>query len=168
MRLADALRIAAQIADGLASAHAAGIVHRDLKPSNVMVGDDGRVKLLGLRAGKTDRGQRPTSGDAPTSTRLPQTEEGTIVGTVAYMSPEQAEGRRVDARSDIFSFGIGALRDGQRAAAVRRRFADLATLSAILKEEPQALDDVAVRTSARSYAAACARIRHDAFSTWRT
>jgi serine/threonine protein kinase len=96
-----ALEYAAQIASALEAAHAAGIVHRDIKPANVVIGRDGRVKVLDFGLAKIHA--VVPEGDATVTsagTRL-----GTIMGTAAYMSPEQAEGRAVDARSDIFSFG---------------------------------------------------------------
>ena len=105
--LKDALRYAIQIADALGKAHAAGIVHRDLKPSNIMVTDEGLVKILDFGLAKLMEPAAESDENAPTLTleRTPITEEGKILGTVAYMSPEQAEGKPVDARSDIFSFG---------------------------------------------------------------
>ncbi len=96
MPVKEALRYAVQIADALARAHAAGIIHRDLKPENIMVTADGRIKLLDFGLAK--------SADAPLSPR-PGTMEGEVLGTVGYMSPEQAQGLPADARSDIFSFG---------------------------------------------------------------
>jgi len=105
--LKEALNFAIQIADGLGKAHAAGIVHRDLKPSNIMVTADGLVKILDFGLAKlVENVERP--GDLAvtmTLARPPVTEEGVILGTIAYMSPEQAAGKSVDARSDIFSFG---------------------------------------------------------------
>ena len=95
--LKQALDYAVQIATALAKAHAAGIIHRDLKPSNVMVTPEGRVKLLDFGLAR-----RVHTGDGSGST---MTRAGEIMGTPAYMSPEQAEGRPLDARSDIFSFG---------------------------------------------------------------
>jgi serine/threonine protein kinase len=105
LKLNEALKLGAQIADALAAAHAAGIVHRDLKPANLMVSDSGAVKVLDFGLAKLTESATESDQDAPTRTVRAQTEEGAVVGTAAYMSPEQAEGKRLDARSDIFSFG---------------------------------------------------------------
>ena len=102
MRPADAVRYAVRIAGALAAAHRAGIVHRDLKPANVMITPDGGVKLLDFGVAKLTE---PAAG-METTTRIAGTATGLIVGTLAYMSPEQREGAAVDARSDIYSFGL--------------------------------------------------------------
>jgi Tol biopolymer transport system component/tRNA A-37 threonylcarbamoyl transferase component Bud32 len=104
MRLGEAVRIAIAVADAVACAHKSNIVHRDLKPANVMVGTDGAVKVLdfGLAKLLTDDESDP---HATTRTDEAITKRGAVMGTLAYMSPEQASGEAVDARSDIFSFG---------------------------------------------------------------
>jgi serine/threonine protein kinase len=100
LSIADALHYATQIADGLAAAHLAGIIHRDLKPANIMITEDGRVKLLDFGLARFMEQAAPSDVTATT-----QTIQGTVMGTAPYMSPEQAQGRRLDVRSDIFSFG---------------------------------------------------------------
>ena len=135
MRLNDALKYAVQIADALARAHAAGIVHRDLKPGNIMVNEDGLVKVLDFGLAKLTE-PAPAGEDEATRTMRPTTEEGKIVGTVAYMSPEQAEGKKVDARSDIFSFGsvLHEMVTGEKAFHGDTK---ASTLAAILKDNPR-------------------------------
>jgi Tol biopolymer transport system component/predicted Ser/Thr protein kinase len=141
LRLPEALKYAVQIADALAAAHAAGIVHRDLKPANIMVTDAGVVKVLDFGLAKLTQRTEP-SGIDPTRTDRVRTDEGTIVGSAAYMSPEQAEGRSVDTRSDIFSFGLVLyeMLCGKRAFEAETR---VATIAAIVNKEPVALDTVA-------------------------
>jgi eukaryotic-like serine/threonine-protein kinase len=106
---AESARVASQIADGLRSAHARGIVHRDLKPENVRLASDGRVKILdfGLaRMAAVDSNVAPDGGTPDDAdTVAVATREGTIVGTAAYMSPEQAVGAHVDERTDVWAFG---------------------------------------------------------------
>src|SRR5215510_58253 len=104
----DALEIAIQIADGLAKAHEAGITHRDLKPENLMISRDGYAKILDFGLAKLlARRERQLAADSAEKTLLRvETEVGTLMGTVNYMSPEQLLGQRVDHRCDIFSFGV--------------------------------------------------------------
>src|SRR5262245_10388001 len=96
---------ATQIAEGLASAHAAGILHRDLKPGNVMITDDDRVKILDFGLAKLV-GPLSTTGPEAATVAGVESSSGTTVGTLGYMSPEQALGRRLDLRSDLFALGV--------------------------------------------------------------
>jgi len=135
LALAELQKLAVPIASALTAAHKAGIVHRDLKPGNIMVAADGTVKVLDFGLAK-----RVDSGSSDGET---ETMEGTIVGTVSYMSPEQAEGKQVDTRSDIFSFGcvLYEMASGRKAFLGGSK---LATMSAILREEPAPLQNVPV------------------------
>ena len=107
LKLVEILDIATQIASALVAAHAAGIIHRDIKPENIMIRRDGLVKVLDFGLAKlTQRQDSSSSGPEAITVGLINTEPGSVLGTVDYMSPEQAAGREVDARSDIWSLGV--------------------------------------------------------------
>ena len=139
-----ALRTAIGIADALDHAHRHGVVHRDLKPSNVMLTRDS-VKLLDFGLAKLKERDEQVPTDATQSARL--TDVGTIVGTVPYMAPEQIEGREVDARTDIFAFGVVLyeMLCGRRPFAGDSR---ASLMAAIVAAEPPALSSLQPQTPA--------------------
>jgi serine/threonine protein kinase/tetratricopeptide (TPR) repeat protein len=142
--VASALRYAHQAADALAKAHSVGIVHRDLKPANVFITTEGRVKILDFGLAKImDPPQ--SGGDNPTVTALSppglHTEDGRVLGTPAYMSPEQVEGKPADPRSDVFSFGalLYVMLSGRRAF---NGTSSVAIMAQVLSHRPQPLDSI--------------------------
>jgi Tol biopolymer transport system component len=136
MPLKDALRISAQVADGLSSAHRAGLVHRDIKPSNLIVPENGPLRILDFGLAKMP--EAPPAADESTRTFSPLTEEGVVLGTALYMSPEQAQGKPVDFRSDIFSFG-SVLYEMLTGRCPFQGETTVATLAAILDKDPPPL-----------------------------
>lgn len=128
------LDIAVQAADGLAKAHAAGIVHRDLKPTNLMLSRDGFVKILDFGLSKLTRSLSEQIGEAETRLTPVETRQGTIVGTVDYMSPEQAAGRAADSRADQFSLCLVLYEMAARKHPFRRKTA-VQTLAAVIDDE---------------------------------
>ena len=132
----DAVRIAREVALGLAAAHAKGIVHRDLKPANLFLTEDGRVKLLDFGIAQQVGPRSPGAVDSTVTA----SGSGVVVGTVAYMAPEQIRGERVDSRADVFALGLILY----EMVAGRRPFkgsSELDLAAAILRDEPPALPD---------------------------
>ena len=140
----ELLDLGAQLADGLAKAHRAGIVHRDLKPENLMVSSDGFVKILDFGLAKLTEDKTGEASEALTAAG-PQTASGVVLGTVSYMSPEQARAAPLDFRSDQFTFGtiLYEMLTGKRAFG-RANAVD--TLSAILHDEPEPVGSLRLET----------------------
>ena len=138
----EAADYARQIAQGLTAAHERLIVHRDLKPENLFITKDGRVKILDFGVAKL---QAPADADRSIESMTTVTKHGSMVGTVAYMSPEQLRGKAVDHRSDIFSFGaiLYEMMSGSRAFCGET---EVDTMTAVLREEPAtvSLDEAAI------------------------
>lgn len=128
----DVLRIGIEMADALEAVHRHGVIHRDVKPSNVMITREGRVKLLDFGIAKATRASDMATTD------MCLTIEGTVVGTPAYMSPEQLRGEALDARSDVFSLGV-VLYETAEGKRPFERGNPLATVSAILMDDPPSL-----------------------------
>ena len=133
------LRFGIAIADAIAAAHQRGITHRDLKPANVVITSEGRVKVLDFGLAKLREAE--LDGSANDVTRMPTAEltgEGRIIGTVSYMSPEQAEGKPVDQRTDIFSLGVmlHEMTTGERPF---KGDTNVSIISAILKDTPSSI-----------------------------
>ncbi|HEY6931369.1 MAG TPA: serine/threonine-protein kinase, partial [Thermoanaerobaculia bacterium] len=134
------LEIGAAVADGLASAHSRGIVHRDLKPANIFLTREGLVKILDFGLARQDSHVSEASVTAGPTAAAPETEPGTVLGTVGYMSPEQVRGETADGRSDIFSLGcvLYEMLTGRRAYKHRTQ---AETMAAILRDHPPELPE---------------------------
>jgi len=133
-----AVEYAAQAAEGLAAAHDKGVVHRDLKPENLFVTHDGRLKILDFGLAREERAAAAAGSETESPTLVRETDPGSVVGTVGYMSPEQVRGEAVDHRSDIFSLGcvLHEMLTSRRAFA---RDTAAETMTAILREDPTPL-----------------------------
>ena len=130
-----------QAADALAKAHEAGIIHRDLKPENIMVSKDGYAKILDFGLAKLTEKKAAASDASSLPTAMQHTREGVIMGTVGYMAPEQVQGKSVDQRADIFSFGCILY----EAAVLERPFkadSDVEVMHKILNDQPRPIDEL--------------------------
>ena len=165
MRFPQVIKFAVQISDGLAAAHSAGIVHRDLKPGNIIISDRGNAKILDFGLAKLTEAALPEDPDATSD--APLTIEGSIMGTLSYMSPEQAQGKKVDARSDIFSLGavLYEMTTGQRAFPGG---SSAMILTSVLRDEPRSLRDLAPEVPEELEQAIWRCLRKDPDERWQT
>jgi len=133
--LGELLEIAIPLADAVSSAHRTGITHRDLKPDNIMIDAEGRLRVLDFGLAKLHDTTETEEGATQAPTAAVETEEGKILGTVAYMSPEQAEGKAVDSRTDVFSLGtiLHEMATGERPF---RGDTKMSTIGSILRDDP--------------------------------
>ncbi|HEX8336510.1 MAG TPA: serine/threonine-protein kinase, partial [Pyrinomonadaceae bacterium] len=166
MPTGEKLDVALQVAGALAEAHVAGIIHRDIKPENIMLRGNGLAKVLDFGLAKLADGEAPPEAEGPTRA-LVNTEPGTIMGTVQYMSPEQVRGQDLDGRSDVWSLGcvLYEMLTG-RAPFEEKNFGDLVV--AILHGDPPSLTDLAPEVPvdvAVLVARALAKRREDRFSS---
>ena len=138
--LGELLEIAIPLADAVSSAHRTGITHRDLKPDNIMIDAEGRLRVLDFGLAKLHDTTETEEGATQAPTAAVETEEGKILGTVAYMSPEQAEGKAVDSRTDVFSLGtiLHEMATGERPF---RGDTKMSTIGAILKDQPASVTE---------------------------
>lgn len=150
------LDIATQIASALDAAHSAGIVHRDIKPDNVMIRKDGLVKILDFGIAKLTEANSPEIESEDKTAVQVNTTPGMIIGTASYMSPEQAAGKEVDARTDIFSFGV-VLYEMMSGRLPFEGGTAMESISSILKDEPKPLNDPEVPSDLRKMIGKCLR-----------
>ena len=134
------LDIAVRLVEAVSAAHQKGVIHRDLKPTNIMVGDDGRLRVLDFGLAKL-RGETAGLLESSELQTMRLTGEGQIIGTVSYMSPEQAEGRTADHRSDIFSLGV-LLYEMATGEKPFKGDTPMSVMSAILKDTPPLVTDL--------------------------
>src|SRR5216117_637133 len=147
-QLSEAVDVAIQVASALAAAHQAGIVHRDIKPENIMLRPDGYVKVLDFGIAKLAEQRRASADHRVETTTLLQTRPGLVLGTAHYMSPEQARGQKVDARSDIWSLGV-VLYEMVAGSPPFRGETPSDCIAAILTAEPPPLSSVSPDVPAR-------------------